>query len=101
MFYRIHMLQAFTKQKSDEILNLNNRLAQLKKQLEDYEHQASLQVNAGLPWSTTTALVAACHLLMACGVTISGNISQISDAATICLMLTHLNWQASWFEQQK
>eukprot|EP00879_Flechtneria_rotunda_P023786 GHRR01025185.1.p1 GENE.GHRR01025185.1~~GHRR01025185.1.p1 ORF type:complete len:250 (+),score=78.43 GHRR01025185.1:128-877(+) len=37
-------LQAFNKQKTDEILNLNNRLAQSKKQLEDYEQEASLQV---------------------------------------------------------
>lgn len=37
-------LQTCTKQKTDEILNLNNRLAQLKKQLESYEQQASLQV---------------------------------------------------------
>ena len=37
-------LQALTKQKSDEILNLNNHLAQLKKQLELYQQQASIQV---------------------------------------------------------
>eukprot|EP00775_Hariotina_reticulata_P008951 gene8951-9127_t len=36
-------LQALTKQKSDEILNLNNHLAELKKQLELYQQQASLQ----------------------------------------------------------
>jgi hypothetical protein len=37
-------LQAFTKQKMDEILNLNNKLSQLKKQLESYEQQAAQQV---------------------------------------------------------
>lgn len=37
-------LQAFTKQKMDEILNLNNKLSQLKKQLENYEQQAAQQV---------------------------------------------------------
>uniref|UniRef100_A0A383V3C6 DUF4200 domain-containing protein n=1 Tax=Tetradesmus obliquus TaxID=3088 RepID=A0A383V3C6_TETOB len=36
-------LQAFTKQKMDEILNLNNKLSQLKKQLENYEQQAAQQ----------------------------------------------------------
>ncbi|KAF6257143.1 flagellar associated protein [Scenedesmus sp. NREL 46B-D3] len=36
-------LQAFTKQKMDEILNLNNKLSQLKKQLESYEQQAAQQ----------------------------------------------------------
>jgi hypothetical protein len=41
----IHVaLQAFTKQKMDEILNLNYKLSQLKKQLEDYEQQAAQQV---------------------------------------------------------
>jgi hypothetical protein len=40
-------LQAFTKQKMDEILNLNNKLSQLKKQLENYEQQAAQQVRLG------------------------------------------------------
>lgn len=36
-------LQIYTKQKTDEILNLDNRLAQLKKELEAYEQDISLQ----------------------------------------------------------
>lgn len=38
-------LQAFIKQKSDEILDLNNTLAKLKKQLEQQEEQAGLLVS--------------------------------------------------------
>lgn len=37
-------LQQFKQAKSDEVLSLNNRLAQLKKTLEGYEQQVSEQV---------------------------------------------------------
>lgn len=39
-------LQAFVKQKTDEILDLNNTLAKLKKQLEQQEEQAGFLVSA-------------------------------------------------------
>jgi predicted RNase H-like nuclease (RuvC/YqgF family) len=42
-------LQVFVKQKSDEILNLNNTLAKLKKQLEQQEEQAGLLVSCAGP----------------------------------------------------
>jgi hypothetical protein len=53
-------LQAFVKQKSDEILNLNNTLAKLKKQLEQQEEQAGLLVScAGPPAGGSMLLTAA------------------------------------------
>ena len=39
-------LQAFVKHKTDEILDLNNTLAKLKKQLEQQQEQAGLLVSA-------------------------------------------------------
>ncbi len=37
------LLQVYVKQKTDEILNLNNELARLKKELESYEGDAMVQ----------------------------------------------------------
>jgi transposase len=36
------------KQKTDELLDLNNQLARLKKQLEHHQQEASLQVGVGV-----------------------------------------------------
>lgn len=37
------LLQVYVKQKTDEILNLNNEVARLKKELESYEADAMVQ----------------------------------------------------------